>query len=295
MDATFVALRNANLRSGPSTAEPVAGRLKRGAGVTVTGKAKGKNWYRIEKEDGSPAFVLGSLLKEVDAAELAHWERIRDSRDSEDFKIFLERFPGGYFASRAKRMTGSPRPQQTAAVVAPTRPAGVRTFYLQPVPYKGRNLQFAVDIIHRGLTGVADSQVVRQGRIGPDDTIVTAAIIRLNSNRVDNPEYAGAQIANQLFGGLMKNITGKIPQFFTNIDSEVLISAKDRKSGLTTTETGHGRVKLKDHDGDTNAAFRQALDLAFANGTSRLVIRLAGGVPPPWQPPDEVHKKKKHN
>jgi uncharacterized protein YraI len=59
MDATYVVLKSANLRAGPSTATGIVGKLNANASVNVTGKVIGKNWYRLN--DGS--FVFGSLLQ----------------------------------------------------------------------------------------------------------------------------------------------------------------------------------------------------------------------------------------
>jgi hypothetical protein len=59
MDATYVVLKSANLRAGPSTDTSVVGKLRANTSVIVTGKVIGKNWYRLN--DGS--FVFGSLIK----------------------------------------------------------------------------------------------------------------------------------------------------------------------------------------------------------------------------------------
>ena len=50
-------------------------------------------------------------------------------------------------------------------------------------------------------------------------------------------------------------------------------------------------VKGDDY-GDSKTAIFQALQQAFADGAGRLVIRLAGGVPPSWQPPELFPKRK---
>jgi len=59
MDATYVVLKSANLRAGPSTNTRVVGKLNASTSVNVTGKVIGKNWYRLN--DGS--FVFGSLIR----------------------------------------------------------------------------------------------------------------------------------------------------------------------------------------------------------------------------------------
>jgi hypothetical protein len=59
MDATYVVLKSANLRAGPSTDTSIVGKLAANYSVNVTGKVIGKNWYRLN--DGS--FVFGSIIR----------------------------------------------------------------------------------------------------------------------------------------------------------------------------------------------------------------------------------------
>lgn len=61
MDATYMVLTTANVRSGPSTSTEVVGKLKANSSVNVTGKVEGKNWYRLN--DGG--FVFGDLIQRV--------------------------------------------------------------------------------------------------------------------------------------------------------------------------------------------------------------------------------------
>jgi len=59
MDATYVAIKSANLRAGPSTSTSIVGKLAADKSVIVTGRVIGKNWYRLD--DGS--FVFGALIR----------------------------------------------------------------------------------------------------------------------------------------------------------------------------------------------------------------------------------------
>jgi hypothetical protein len=58
MDAKYVSVKTANLRSAPSTNAKIVGSLSKGKSVNVTGRVKDKNWFRLD--NGS--FVFGSLL-----------------------------------------------------------------------------------------------------------------------------------------------------------------------------------------------------------------------------------------
>ncbi len=64
MDGTYYAVKRSNLRAGPGTEFAKLGRLSPGDEVEVTGKVKGKSWYRIAMEGGTEAFVFASLLTE---------------------------------------------------------------------------------------------------------------------------------------------------------------------------------------------------------------------------------------
>ncbi len=131
MDAVMVALRNANLRAGPSAESEKVGQLKRGAEVTVTGKVTDGDWYRIEGEAGR-AFVYAPLLGEEaapgepagEAAEMALWEQVKRSENPDMLRAYLARFPEGLFAGVARtRIEELERPQLAAApAVAPPPP-----------------------------------------------------------------------------------------------------------------------------------------------------------------------------
>jgi len=64
MDAVMVTNDRSNVRAGPGTSFDVVARLDPGAEVTVTGRVKNKNWYRIALSDGRTAYVFSKLLSE---------------------------------------------------------------------------------------------------------------------------------------------------------------------------------------------------------------------------------------
>lgn len=186
-------------------------------------------------------------------------------------------------------------PPRMASLVAPSRPAAppsAKVFHVSPVRYDGREFPFASDIIHRALSGIPNSRVSRGETANTSDAVVTAAVIRFDTQQINNPDYAGAQIANQIFGGLLKGITQNIKPFFTIYDVEVMVNSKDGSSGAVITATGRSMVKVMDYV-NQNMAAMQAIKQAFSDGAGRLVIRLSGGVPPAWQPPELIPKKKK--
>ena len=121
MDATYIVERTANLRADPSTAHDTVGQAQRESTLSVTGKVKGANWYRIARADGSTAYVFGDLISTVDPADIALWDRIRDSTDGKDFEVYLARFPDGRHAARAKRLPAALKPKVAAVTPPPPR------------------------------------------------------------------------------------------------------------------------------------------------------------------------------
>ena len=62
MDEQYVSARNANVRAAPTTDAEKLTTLLAGTTVTVTGKVKGAEWYRIERAGGGAGYVFASLL-----------------------------------------------------------------------------------------------------------------------------------------------------------------------------------------------------------------------------------------
>lgn len=91
LERTFVAVTRSNMREDPTTASAVVGTLAPGTTVTVTGKVKSANWYRVAGRDGGNAFVFGDLLAPVEPAVLNDWQRIGDSDDADALRDFLKR------------------------------------------------------------------------------------------------------------------------------------------------------------------------------------------------------------
>lgn len=64
LDETLFAVKRSNLRSGPGTNYDKVGLLEAGEEVSVTGRVKGKSWYRVALREGQVAFVFDKLLGE---------------------------------------------------------------------------------------------------------------------------------------------------------------------------------------------------------------------------------------
>jgi formylglycine-generating enzyme required for sulfatase activity len=112
IDATYVVLKTANLRSEPSAQSKRVGRAVADTGVAVTGRVKGKKWYRIAHA-GKTAYVFAPLIKAIDPEELAAWSRVKGSKKAGDFKAFVRSYPDGHFTKLARQQLAG-RPLGTA-------------------------------------------------------------------------------------------------------------------------------------------------------------------------------------
>ncbi len=65
MKVPYVVLRTAILRAGPATNYAKVGVISAGKEITVTGKVREANWYRVARADGSLAFIPGGRVGEI--------------------------------------------------------------------------------------------------------------------------------------------------------------------------------------------------------------------------------------
>lgn len=96
LDATYVARQAANVRSQPSTEGEILARLKEDDAVSVTGKVKGKDWFRVSvgKRTG---YVSAKLLAEADTQEIDEWAKLKKKPDRDGIAAFLKQYPASYF------------------------------------------------------------------------------------------------------------------------------------------------------------------------------------------------------
>ena len=103
MEATFVVIKNANLREKPSVNSRKRGSAKKNVGIVVTGHVPGRPWYRMNLPDG-PAFIHADLVTEIEPAELIAWYRVKQSNDFNAYRRFVRRFPNGHYTRQARRV-----------------------------------------------------------------------------------------------------------------------------------------------------------------------------------------------
>ena len=67
IDEERVAVKNANVRAGPTAKTAKVGLLERGTAVQVTGRLEDRDWFRVTLADGTEGYVFGKLLGEIPA------------------------------------------------------------------------------------------------------------------------------------------------------------------------------------------------------------------------------------
>lgn len=107
LNGLYVALKNSNLRTGPSIASKRIGLLPALSTVVVTGRLRDRSWYRVSYRDAE-AFVHAPLLEALSAEELAAWESTKDSGNRAELTAFLETYPKSAFASRIRAKLTKP-------------------------------------------------------------------------------------------------------------------------------------------------------------------------------------------
>src|SRR5262249_8674229 len=79
----------------------------------------GNEWLRV-RWMGTQGFVWAVLLQEVDAGEIAAWNKVKGSKKAGDVATFLKFYPNGYYAGRATALLTDLR---NSAPANPTPPA----------------------------------------------------------------------------------------------------------------------------------------------------------------------------
>ena len=247
MEDAYVVVRNSDVYEGPSEDAAPEWFLPRGTQVLVRGKVKGADWYLIEDE-GERGYVPGRVLRRA-ALERARPSPCRQGREA---------------ATRAG--------------------AAGRIYNVQPIKDRsGLELTFLTDIVRNALASIPNAIVVTEPVDCEDyDVLVTGRISRYLKRQTVNPDYQGAEIARQIFGGLVgvHIPTQHIPQMLAIYDAEVTLNARDRATGSVVLEAGAATLKTESFVSESDAR-GNALQAATSEAVNRLIVRLSGSVPPP--------------
>ncbi len=125
INQTYITRRNSNTRQGPGTNFDRVQTLSTDTQVTVIGKVSGQSWYLIELPNGQQAFIFSSLVEPAAGSEFVAWQSVDGSGDLAALNNFLQRFPDGRFADRAR--------QQRAAIIAADRDRRLANLRITPI------------------------------------------------------------------------------------------------------------------------------------------------------------------
>lgn len=125
INQTYITRRSSNTRQGPGTNFARVQTLGVDTQVTVIGKVRGQSWYLIELPNGQQAFIFSSLVEPAAGSEFVAWQSVDGSGDLAALNNFLQRFPNGRFADRAR--------QQRAALIAAERDSRLNNLRLTPI------------------------------------------------------------------------------------------------------------------------------------------------------------------
>ena len=242
----WVGAKLLSVRRGPGTKFDKIGRLSQGTEVEITGKVADSNWYRIKTENGSIGFVFGKYLDQ---------EAPRSNSDV----ARTEPQPASVTASSSQSRRSAPSGQ--IEIVNASR------LKISPSAY-----QLIKDTVRRSISGREWTAVER----------VTVRLTNLGARKERNPDYAGAKLAQGVFGALVgRNIQlGNVAATNTFLHAEVTVIAV-LKDGTSWTDAATHTVK---GDGQSNRRLsiqmQETVMKAVTQATNRVVIRMSGGVPP---------------
>ncbi len=196
MNATFVTLRNVNLREGPSTETATLGRVASGRGLTVTGKVQGGNWYRVRRGD-QEAYVFGDLIAEIDSKELVIWELARETGDPAHYAAYVQRYPQGHFAAAARDQAAQPAAESVSANAAATPAETQLAVGVFPnLPALGTSFsdcdgcpEMVVVLAGRFRMGSPDGEDGRMPSEGPASTVTIARPFAIGRHEITRDQW----------------------------------------------------------------------------------------------------------
>jgi len=167
-DAAMVTTAIANVRAAPLATAEKLDTLAAGTKVTVTGKARGSDWLRIERPGGGSGWVFASLLAEPAAPAPARPAAVETP-------------------APAPQVAPAPLPVRPPQPVAPTGPLACTgcpggwpnrpvTLVVPFVP--GGSSDILARLVGERLSGVFGQQVIIENRAGAGGSIGTEAVAR---------------------------------------------------------------------------------------------------------------------
>lgn len=150
IEAVMLAEKTAKVRAEPTVKADEIGVLSVGDTVPATGRVVDRDWIRVSWM-GEDAYVFAPLLKPVDAAEAAAWNKVKDGRDRGALESFLAKWSKGALAALAKQRLDALGPPPLAVQVWTERKI-YRAGEIIKVFIKG-NKDFYARVVYRDAGG----------------------------------------------------------------------------------------------------------------------------------------------
>ncbi|MGE0256722.1 MAG: tripartite tricarboxylate transporter substrate-binding protein [Alphaproteobacteria bacterium] len=163
-DAVMVTTATANVRAAPLATAEKLDTLAAGTKVTITGKAKGSDWLRVERPGGGVGWVFASLLAEPAASAPARPAATEIPAPAPQVAPQPVRPPQP--AAGPLVCTGCPAgwPSRPVTLVVPFAPGG--------------STDNAARVVAEKLLGIFDQPVIIENRAGAGGSIGTGAVAR---------------------------------------------------------------------------------------------------------------------
>ncbi|MBT6138927.1 MAG: SH3 domain-containing protein, partial [Rhodospirillaceae bacterium] len=263
LDQTMVVVDVAslNVRDAPSGAK--VGNLSGGAEVEVTGRTdyEGADWFRVALSGGGVGYVFGKYLREKPAASVMP---------------IVSVYPKPSPPPKLRLAKQTPEPDARKSTPSPThrtRPSN----QILIVNATGLNISSSAsrsikDVVRRSFAGLDWNQVDN----------ITVRLTDVGARTENNPDYAGAKIAQGLFGAILGGgrglPLGNIPRTVNYYHAEATVIAF-LKDGNSWTDDAALEAKGSGNRNKSSAVADLVMKVV-QQAVNRVVIRMSGGVPP---------------
>lgn len=253
VDQPYMVVKGANIRFGPGTGSKRIGFAKAGRVVTVLGKVKRKNWFRIDVGDGTIGYVFGPLVEP--------------------------------FAPLGRAAKGRAKPKTLGKSQLPnqlqkgTKVEGRRIFKVQPFVHRRREVPQLTALVRQRLSSLGNSAVVAANvEQVKYDYLVSGQILRAGQTGTrPNPKYQSAQSTKKLLDalGIPTSGTSRHSPRITRYEVEVAIDLQNRRTGFVTTEIGHGVYDDVSGSVRQDQAIYMALQQAVKIALNKVIARIS--------------------
>jgi uncharacterized protein YraI len=240
----WVDANSLSVRKGPGTSHERIRNVVRGDKVEVTGKVKGRSWYRIALQGGGDGYLFGKYLN--------------PNSPQPETQIARRSTPSSEPTPREPVNTFWPTDRIQVAIAGGGR-------------FSSSFRQLLKDIVFQGFD---KSEWTKMDRI-------SVRLSDVGYRKENNADYAGAKFVEGIFGAFLGTsiplASGVSPTVSVyNARATIIAQMKDGTSWTDAASFEKKGDPAKDH----KKALLTAIMTATRRATERVAIRVSGGVPP---------------